>query len=89
MMHVGMLWLDDTPRRPLEEKVRRAAAYYRRKYGQQPTLCYVHPAMLPEGRLEVEGVAVRPLKDILPQHLWLGVAEAQEAQRPALQSAGA
>ena len=79
-MRVGMLWLDDSPRRSLEEKVRLAAAYYRQKYGRQPDLCYVHPTMLLEGRLEVDGVVVRPLKDILPQHLWLGVAEAQEAK---------
>jgi len=78
-MRVGMLWLDDSPRRPLSEKVRRAVAYYRQKYGRQPTLCYVHPAMLPQGQLEVDGVAVRPLKDILPQHLWLGVNEARES----------
>ena len=83
MMRVGMLWLDDSPKRSLDEKVRRAAAYYRQKYGQRPNLCYVHPAMLPEGPLEVDGVAVRPLKDILPQHLWLGVAEVQETTRPA------
>ncbi len=84
MMRVGMLWLDDSPGRSLEEKVRRAVAYYRQKYGQQPNLCYVHPAMLPQGAREVDGVAVRPLKDILPHHLWLGVAEeGQETPQPA------
>ena len=83
MLQIGMLWLDDVPRSPLAEKVRRAATYYRHKYGQEPNVCYVHPSMLPEGALEVDGIAVRPLGDMLPRHLWLGVAEAQESKHPA------
>ena len=33
-MDTGMLWYDDDRQRTLEEKVRRAADYYRHKYGQ-------------------------------------------------------
>ena len=43
-MKTGLLWFDDDPRRQLEEKVRRAATHYERKYGQSPTLCFVHPS---------------------------------------------
>jgi hypothetical protein len=46
-MNVGMLWFDNDPRTALEGKVARAADYYRTKYGRTPTLCFVHPSMLP------------------------------------------
>ena len=45
-METGLLWFDDDPRRQLEEKVLHAAAHYRHKYGQTPTLCFVHPNAL-------------------------------------------
>ena len=76
-MHIGMLWLDDTSTGDLASKVRAAAAYYRRKYGEAPNLCYVHPSMLAEGNMHVDGVHVYPMDDILPRHLWLGIGEAE------------
>jgi len=45
-MDIGMLWYDDDAKRQLDEKVARAAEYYRAKYGVAPTECYVHPGML-------------------------------------------
>jgi hypothetical protein len=46
-MNLGMLWFDNDPKAALDIKVERAAAYYRRKYGKTPTLCFVHPSMFP------------------------------------------
>jgi len=46
-MNIGMLWFDNDPKAGLDTKVERAAVYYRNKYGRIPTLCYVHPTMLP------------------------------------------
>ncbi len=80
-MRIGMLWLDTSTQDDLATKVRRAAAYYRRKYGHAPTVCYVHPSMLlgesqtsedSQKVLHVDAIEVRPLHDILPQYLWLG-----------------
>jgi hypothetical protein len=33
----------------LDMKVERAANYYRNKYGKVPTLCFIHPSMMPAG----------------------------------------
>lgn len=84
-MNLGMLWFDNDPKAGLSTKVERAAAYYRNKYGQVPTLCFVHPSMLAvepgtatgepakeEMRLE-GGVVVRSNKSIRPNHFWIGV----------------
>jgi len=45
-MNIGMLWFDNDPKVNLDTKIERAAYYYARKYGRNPTLCFVHPSML-------------------------------------------
>jgi hypothetical protein len=74
-MNVGMLWFDNDPKATLTEKVERAAEYYRTKYGCSPDLCMVNPGMLPEQQLQAGKIMVRPLRTILPGHLWIGVDE--------------
>ncbi|MGH2522135.1 MAG: hypothetical protein ACRDH2_06495 [Anaerolineales bacterium] len=79
-MEIGMLWYDADGKRKLDEKVTRAADYYKTKYGAPPTVCYVHPSMLSEkpgiaasDRLTVAGVQLRPARSVLANHFWLGV----------------
>jgi hypothetical protein len=73
-MDVGMMWFDPDPRAGLGDKIERAAAYYRGKYGCTPTLCYVHPATAGVGSPPaVNGVEVRTTRSVLPNHYWLGV----------------
>lgn len=71
-MNVGMLWLDDDQKRPLEEKVLRAVNYYQEKYGHLPELCLVNPQMLPQEK-EVGQVRVKPKNTVLIHHFWLGM----------------
>lgn len=71
-MNTGMLWLDADDRRTLEEKVQRAADYYEDKYGEVPNLCLVNVRMV-EKELDVRGIHVRPVKNVLRNHLWLGL----------------
>jgi len=49
-MNVGMLWFDNDPKSNLDNKIERAARYYRDKYGKTPTVCFVHPSMLTNGK---------------------------------------
>ncbi len=79
-MNVGMLWFDNDARTPLTARVERAADYYRRKYGQMPTVCLVHPSMLTEQRAEAAEacagtLVLRASRSILPGHLWIGVED--------------
>lgn len=72
-MTSGMLWFDNDPGRTLAQKVERAAEHYRRKYGQPANVVFVHPATdAPE---VVGGVRVARSRMVMPDHLWLGVAE--------------
>jgi hypothetical protein len=70
-MDVGMLWLDADTHRTIEEKVTRAADYYRQKYGSAPDLCLVNKRMLAEER-QVGPVSVQPAANVLVHHFWLG-----------------
>jgi hypothetical protein len=79
-MDWGLLWFDDTSGRSLEDKVARAAAHYERKYGQLPTLCFVHPSAK-NGTDQVSGVQIQTLKAVGPNCLWIGVGEVSRAQK--------
>jgi hypothetical protein len=80
-MDVGMLWFDNDKNADLNTKVKRAATYYQKKYGQTPNLCFVHPSMLSEngsgsenGKAHKAGeVEIRSSISLLPNHFWLGV----------------
>jgi hypothetical protein len=80
-MNVGMLWFDNDPKAGLDTKIERAASYYREKYGRVPTLCFVHPSMIPKSANNAEpasavkagGLDVRPTQSVLPNHFWIGV----------------
>lgn len=71
-MNVGMLWLDDDKKRPLAEKVQRAADHYREKYGRFPELCLVNTQMLADEQL-VGKIKVQPARTVLRDHFWLGM----------------
>lgn len=96
IMFVGMLWFDNDRKSDLDTKVARAAEYYRKKYGKTPTLCFVHPSMLPaagdadgksgkpegeEESLKAGGLTVRRMSTVLPNHLWLGVNGTNGSER--------
>jgi len=71
-MNVGMLWLDDDAKRPLEEKVTRAVEYYEQKYGQLPEVCLVNPTQLSQKKV-IGTIEIQPLRTVLLHHFWLGM----------------
>ena len=86
-MDIGMLWFDNDNSADLDVKVKRAASYYQKKYGQSPNLCFVHPSMLPTNGKKSgskakakngkprksSGVELRTSQALLPNHFWLGI----------------
>jgi len=71
-----MLWFDDDPRRGLEEKIARAVAHYKEKYGQMPSLCFVNPGALAGAPDTAAGVQIKASRTVLPNHFWVGVGDA-------------
>lgn len=74
-MKTGMLWFDNDPKTALDQKVQQAADYFRKKYGQTPNLCLVHPSMLAENEHVSGPVTISAWKTVAPGHLWIGVKE--------------
>ena len=68
-----ILWFDNNDRE-FYEKLARAISYYEQKYGETPTVCRVHPSMIPDDEAQM-GSEIRMIADnaILPQHFWLGM----------------
>ena len=76
-MKTGMLWFDNDTQHALDQKIQRAAAYYRQKYGSPPTLCIVHPTMLPAAQSGADAykagaIEVRAAGWVLPNHYFIG-----------------
>ncbi|MCH7480460.1 MAG: hypothetical protein IIC79_03600 [Chloroflexi bacterium] len=71
-MNFGMLWFDNDPKTGLSEKIEKASAYYRKKYGQIPNQCVVNPSMLSDGEVNSPDLKVSASPTILPNHLWIG-----------------
>lgn len=72
-MKIGMLWYDNDAQSDLTTRIERAVTYYREKYGDTPNLCFVHPCMLAERKLNGVSIEVRTTRSVLPNHFWLGI----------------
>jgi len=79
-MKIGMLWYDNDPKTTITQKIEKAAAYYAKKYGKQPNVCHVLPAMLVGKEPVVDGIEVKGDNFILPNHFWFGVEEQTQAE---------
>lgn len=68
---IGMMWFDNS-KDDLAIKVRRAADYYRAKYGPTPNFCGIFPQATPAPAF-VGDVAILETRQVLPNHFWIGV----------------
>jgi len=74
-MRTGLLWYDADPKKTLGDKIEEAAQRYFAKFGVRPNTCYVHPSALADKTTVKNGMKLTGALDILPNHLWLGVAD--------------
>lgn len=80
-MELGELFYIPDARLGLEARVLWAASRYQKKYGQQPTLCMLHPSLLGSGRKRLGRLRLEARKSVLPNYLWIGVS-ADEDTKP-------
>ena len=81
-MNTGMLWFDNDPKTDLATKIAQAAAYYQKKYGRIPDVCFVHPSMLQDGETKAGGLELKPNRVVRPHHLWLGMRDPVDHAAP-------
>ncbi|MCC6147340.1 MAG: hypothetical protein IT308_07195 [Anaerolineaceae bacterium] len=87
-MKTGMLWFDNDSKTDLPSKINTAAAYYQKKYGCRPNLCFVHPSMLQGSSPKAQNIDIQSNQMIMPHHLWLGIHENGTAGNPPFSSHG-
>lgn len=76
-MKIGMLWFNSDPEKTVAEKVAEAAEYYLDKYKTEANCCCVHPSMIPEEGVTVDGIAIKTSKKVIPNHFWMGKINGQ------------
>jgi len=76
-MDIGMMWFDNDQGKGFEARIQNAAAFYRKKYGRNPSICFVHPSMQQEPESsDLNGIHIRTSKKMLPGHFWIGIGNA-------------
>lgn len=81
-MELGELFLIEDTRMSPEARVLWAAERYRRRYGQDPSLCLVHPSLLPAAGGRIAGLRVEAKPALLPNYLWLGSVAPEGRPKP-------
>lgn len=70
-MNVGLLW-HDSGVEDLSHKLGRAANRYQARFGEKPNVCYVNPALLPDGETTINNILVKSSRRVLRHHFWIG-----------------
>ena len=68
-------WFDDTRKKDPHEKIEEAIERYVAKFGSQPNLCLLNAA----DATGFDGLEVKVVDYVRPNHFWVGRAEAQAA----------
>ena len=81
-MDIGLLWFDNGSQRSLKEKIGKAVSHYLQRFGDKPTVCYMHPDTLDADFNSLKGVRLKTAMNVLPHHFWVGMeTDPQPAQR--------
>lgn len=73
------IFIDDTPTEPLDQKIARLARDFQKLKGEVPNFCTLPYADVQDGVPSVEGLTISLAHELLPGHVWLGVAHPGES----------
>jgi hypothetical protein len=86
-MRVGLFWIDAHPESDLRVSIARAAAAFRRRFGQDQDICLVPPGALGAHPLGYRSLRIEPYAELPPHHLWIGIRARAAPSDPAPQRA--
>jgi len=69
------VWYDDSPKKPVAEKIHEAIAAFVKRFAMQPSLLLVNAV----DHMEYGNVLVRAERTVQPNTFWLGYEEIVEA----------
>ena len=80
---IGKLY-DSPNTAPLADRVRQKVTLFMEQHlGRRPTLCQVHPSIIPAGMTEIDGIEIRPMTMFSVMTIWLGIEPGKEVIPPA------
>jgi hypothetical protein len=69
------VWYDDSPKKPVVEKIQEAIAAYVTRFASQPSLLLVNAV----DHMEFANIMVRSERTVQPNSFWLGFEETAQA----------
>lgn len=85
-MKSGLLWFDDSKKKPLSQKISEAQARYKEKFGVFPNTIFINPhdgakddVQFEICRLFIEkdGGTLSTKPTVMANHIWLGIDESK------------
>jgi len=74
-MATGMIWFDNDPQKSINEKINFAIQYYQKKFGSEPTLCFLHPIFMDKTLDLNSNIEFNFNKNLSPDHIWVGMRQ--------------
>jgi hypothetical protein len=71
-MDIRMLWFDGDKKTTIQDKILRAADYYKNKYREKPNICTIN-INTPTELTEIDGIRILKSNSTIPSHFWIGV----------------
>ena len=72
-MVTGMIWFDNDPKKNINDKIKFAIQFYKRKFGNEPTICSINPKFKELLFFTDSELNVEYNLNISPDHIWLGI----------------
>jgi hypothetical protein len=74
-MQEGLLWFDNDPQRKMADKIKQAAKRYQSRLHCKPTVCYLNSEEFDTSLNQVDGIHLKPARNIRPHYFWIGVEQ--------------
>lgn len=72
-MATGMIWFDNDPHKNINEKINFAVQYYQKKFGSDPTVCFLNPKFRDKLSVSNSRIEFDFNIGLSPDHIWIGL----------------
>jgi len=69
-MFMGFMYYDNDPKADLKTKVLRLAERYAARFGKRPSVCIIHPSLVPS--TNGIGIEIKGKREVMPNNFWIG-----------------
>ena len=74
-MTTGMVWFDNDPHKNINEKIKFAVQYYQKKFGSDPTACFLNPKFRDKLINSESEIEIAFNLGLSPDHIWIGMKQ--------------